>query len=85
MLTCPCCGHALTTPNRRPLTERQTAFLAYLRDYCAEHQYSPTYQEIADHFGYRSLATVAWRISVLEDAGYLRRWPGLTRNVELIP
>jgi repressor LexA len=34
----------------RPLTERQTEVLDYIKKYIAEHRYPPTIREIAEHF-----------------------------------
>jgi SOS-response transcriptional repressor LexA len=40
------------------LTKRQKEILDFLRDFLNERGYSPSFEEIADRFGYSSLATV---------------------------
>ena len=41
-----------------PLTRRQKEILDHIEAYIAEWGYAPSFEEIAEHFGYSSLATV---------------------------
>jgi len=54
------------------LTPRQLEIVRFIRDYVAEHDYAPTYQEIADHLGV-SRPTVFEHIEALQAKGALRR------------
>jgi repressor LexA len=54
-------------------TVKQHETLAFIRDYIAEHCYSPTFQEIADGIGVRSKSGVHRLISGLEERGLIRR------------
>jgi len=40
------------------LTPKQKQVLSFIREYAEAHGYAPTQQEIARHFGFRSLGTV---------------------------
>lgn len=68
---CPCCG-ASWKPKVR-LTTRQSEILRWVDRYIGREGRSPTYQEIADHFGLASLGTVSEHIDHLEAKGVLRR------------
>jgi repressor LexA len=67
-----------------PLTKRQTEILDYLEDYLAEHGYAPSYEEIAGHFGFASLATVHEHLQNLQRKGYIRKSHNESRSVELV-
>lgn len=59
--------------SRRQLTQKQHAFLKYLRDHVDEHKVWPTYREIADHFDYRSPNSVTQNLQALSRKGFLQR------------
>lgn len=70
--------------DRVPLTDRQRAVLDYLAAFVAEHGYAPSLQEIAQEFKISSLQGVKDHLAALERKGYLRRFPGLHRVIELL-
>ena len=41
-----------------PLTRRQKDILTYLQGHIQQHGYAPSFEEIAEHYGLKSLATV---------------------------
>ena len=49
-----------------PLTKRQREILTYLESYIRERRYAPSFEEIAEHFRFASLATVHEHLSNLE-------------------
>ena len=49
-----------------PLTKRQREILNYLDAYAGQNGYAPSFEEIAEHFNYNSLATVHEHLSNLE-------------------
>jgi len=53
------------------LTPKQKKILTYIEQFIAENDYAPSYREIADHFGFSSIATVAEHIENLKQKGYL--------------
>jgi repressor LexA len=66
------------------LTRRQLEIVRFIRDYVAEHELSPTMQEIADHLGV-SRPTVFEHIEALEARGALTRTRTRSRALELAP
>jgi repressor LexA len=54
-------------------TKRQKEILDYITLYIKTHNYEPSYQVIARHFGVKSKAGIAKHISALESQGLLTR------------
>ena len=67
-----------------PLTKRQKEILDHIEDFLAEHGYAPSFEEIAEAFGYSSLATVHEHLSNLERKGYIRKAYNESRSIELV-
>ncbi|MBU6375941.1 MAG: transcriptional repressor LexA [Bdellovibrionales bacterium] len=55
------------------LTPKQKLFLEFLRQFEAQHGYAPSQQEIAKHFGFKSLGTVQDYLNRLEEQGALQK------------
>jgi len=53
------------------LTPKQKQILEFIEKYIEVNGYAPSYREIADHFGFSSVATVAEHIENLKLKGYL--------------
>lgn len=68
-----------------PLTRRQKQILDHIGEYIEEQGYAPSFEEIAEHFGYSSLATVHEHLSNLERKGYIRKAYNESRSIELVP
>ena len=68
-----------------PLTKRQREILTFLEEYIRDHGYAPSFEEIAGHFSFQSLATVHKHLSNLERKGYIRRSYNESRSVEVLP
>jgi repressor LexA len=68
-----------------PLTKRQREILDHIQSFIDDHGYAPSFEEIARHFGYASLATVHEHLSNLERKGYIRKAYNESRSIELIP
>jgi len=68
-----------------PLTKRQREILTFLEGYIRDHGYAPSFEEIAEHFRFQSLATVHEHLSNLERKGYIRRSYNESRSVEVLP
>jgi repressor LexA len=66
-----------------PLTKRQKEILDYLGAFIEARGYAPSFEEIAEAFGYASLATVHEHLSDLERKGYLRKSYNESRSLEL--
>ncbi|MCZ6856673.1 MAG: transcriptional repressor LexA [Gemmatimonadetes bacterium] len=68
-----------------PVTKRQREILEYLTAYIEEHQYAPSFEEIAQHFSFNSLATVHEHLTNLEHKGFIRRNHNESRSIEVAP
>ncbi len=67
-----------------PLTKRQKEILDYIDGFIAERGYAPSFEEIAESFGYSSLATVHEHLSNLERKGYIRKSYNESRSIEMV-
>lgn len=67
-----------------PLTKRQKEILDHIESFIDDCGYAPSFEEIADHFGYSSLATVHEHLSNLERKGYIRKSYNESRSIELV-
>lgn len=67
-----------------PLTKRQKEILDHIGTFIEDRGYAPSFEEIAEHFGYSSLATVHEHLSNLERKGYIRKAYNESRSIELV-
>ena len=68
-----------------PLTKRQREILNYLTSYTEQNGFAPSFEEIAEHFKYNSLATVHEHLTNLERKGYIKRTYNESRAIEILP
>lgn len=68
-----------------PLTKRQREILTYLTAYSEQNGFAPSFEEIAENFGYNSLATVHEHLTNLERKGYIKRNYNESRAIEIMP
>ncbi len=64
------------------LTKRQREVYEFVGSFIEENGYAPSLEEIAEHFGLSSVATVHEHLANLEEKGVLRRDPNRSRAVE---
>jgi len=67
------------------LTRRQKEILDYLARHIERKGYAPTIEEIGQHFGLSSLATVHKHLTNLQQKGLLKREWNRSRALELVP
>jgi len=67
------------------LTRRQKEILDFVSRHIERKGYAPTIEEIGDHFGLRSLATVHKHLTNLQGKGLLKRQSNQSRALELVP
>ena len=67
------------------LTRRQKQILDYLESYIRANGYAPSFEEIAEHFHFASLATVHEHLTNLERKGYINRAHNESRSTEINP
>ena len=65
-------------------TKRQKELLEYVDRFIAEHGYGPSYREIMNAIGYKSVSTVAIHIDGLIAKGYLRKRDNSARSLEVV-
>ncbi len=68
----------------QPLTAKQRALADFIESHRRKHGSAPTYQEIADHFRFRSVNAVTSHIRLLRQKGYLASDSGKTRSLRII-
>lgn len=68
-----------------PLTRRQKQILDFLQGYIRANGFAPSFEEIAEQFDFRSLATVHEHLSNLERKGYIQRGHNESRAIEVMP
>ncbi len=67
------------------LTRKQRDILDYVTTTIEGQGLAPSFGEIAEHFGYNSLATVHEHLSNIEQKGYIRRGHNESRAIEILP
>lgn len=67
------------------LTKRQKELVDYLDSYIGKAGYAPTLEEIGQHFGLSSLATIHKHLTNLERKGMIRRKWNRSRALEVVP
>ena len=68
------------------LTKQQTRIYRYLETYLRQNGRPPSYQEIQEHFDFRSLNSVVKHLKQLERRGYLESpWGNQKRAFRLLP
>ena len=66
------------------LTKRQKEIYDYVRDFLEREGYAPSLEEIGEHFGLSSVATVHKHIQNLSEKGLLRKAWNRSRSIEVI-
>ncbi|NIK59760.1 transcriptional repressor LexA [Kribbella shirazensis] len=65
------------------LPERQQRILAVIRDWVTRHGYPPSSRQIGEAVGLRSSSSVSKHLASLEDKGFLRRSPSVSRPIDV--
>ncbi|MFZ1250241.1 MAG: hypothetical protein WAR37_02225 [Candidatus Microsaccharimonas sp.] len=65
-------------------TKRQKELLDYVDGFIKEHGYGPSYREVMNGLGYKSVSTVAIHIDGLIAKGYLRKRDNSARSLEVV-
>lgn len=65
------------------ITPKQKAVFQYIKTYINENDFSPTFDEIAHHFKYRSKGTVYKHIKALKQKGFIRQEWNRVRSIKL--
>lgn len=65
-------------------TKKQQELLAFVKEFIAEHDYGPSYREVMNGLGYKSVSTVAVHVEGLIAKGFLRRGENAARSLEIV-
>lgn len=65
-------------------TKRQKELLDFVDGFIKEHGYGPSYREIMNGLGYKSVSTVAVHVDGLIAKGYLNKRDNSARSLELV-
>jgi len=65
-------------------TKRQQELLQYVDEFIRQHGYGPSYREVMNGLGYKSVSTVAVHIDGLIAKGYLRKRDNSARSLEVV-
>jgi len=68
-----------------PLTRRQREIFDFVAHHIDGKGYAPSFEEIAQQFGFQSLATVHEHLTNLERKGFIRRAHNESRAIEVVP
>lgn len=65
-------------------TKKQKELLQFVDGFIKEHGYGPSYREVMNGLGYKSVSTVAVHIEGLITKGYLRKRDNSARSLEVV-
>ncbi len=66
------------------LTKKQAQTLKYIKGFLKKHNYSPSFKEIANHFGISAVSTVATRVKALKEKGLISHQWNRSRSLTVI-
>lgn len=66
------------------LTSAQEEVLAFVLSHSKTEGYPPTRQEVADHFGWRSVNAAHQHLRAIEAKGYIALIPGAARGIKIL-
>ncbi len=69
--------------NLATLSDRQLHLLRYIAGYLEQYSWSPTFRDIKEHEGMKSLAQVAHHVRQLQEKGYITHQPHRSRTIRL--
>ena len=76
----------LSRPSKKiPLTDKQRQTYDFIAGYVQSRGYAPTYKEIAEHFHWKSLATVSEHMVQLQRRRWIVRERNRARHIQLLP
>ncbi len=69
---------------KKKLSHRQEGILEFIREFLEDHQYPPTVRDIQNGCEISSTSVVDYNLRILQREGYLRRFPDVSRGIELV-
>ena len=68
----------------KALSSKQQKIIDFAHKFWVDNGYPPTIREIASGCGISSTSVVDYNLNILEQAGYIRRHPEVSRGIELL-
>ena len=68
----------------KALSSKQQRIIDFTRSFIADRGYPPTIRDIVSGCGISSTSVVAYHLDILKNAGYIRRYPEVSRGIELL-
>lgn len=65
-------------------SKKQQILLQFIDDFIKEHGYGPSYREVMNGLGYKSVSTVATHVNGLLAKGYIRKKDNSARSIEIV-
>lgn len=65
------------------LTKKQKEVLDFIKNFTQEEGYSPSLEEVQQHFGLASVSTAHYYVEKLKSEGYLSRSPHAARTIQI--
>ncbi|MFV0484929.1 MAG: LexA family protein [Candidatus Saccharimonadales bacterium] len=65
-------------------TKKQLVLLEFIEEFTLKNDFSPSYREIMDAMGLRSVSAVAEHIDNCVEAGFIKRLPKAARSLEVV-
>lgn len=65
-------------------SRKQQELLQFIDDFIKQHSYGPSYREIMNGLGYKSVSTVAVHVNGLLTRGYIRKKDNSARSIEIV-
>ena len=62
----------------------QMEILDFIKSYRDEKGFSPSLREVAKEMEYKSVSSAAYHVARLENRGYVRRQPGVSRGMVVL-
>ena len=68
----------------KALSSKQQKIIEFIHQFLVDNSYPPTVREIVSGCGISSTSVVNYNLNTLEQAGYIRRHPEVSRGIELL-
>ena len=68
----------------KPISERQRLVLRFVQDFLDERSYPPTIRDIVSGCHLSSTSVADYNLKILEEEGYIRRAPDISRGIEVL-
>lgn len=65
-------------------SKKQQELLEFIDSFIKEHGYGPSYREVMNGLGYKSVSTVAVHVNGLLAKGYIRKKDNSARSIEIV-